>query len=373
MKTRLNCEQSKSNGSLEIKSSCSDASGVAIITLYFLPGTNPDTAQVQVQNKLQLATPSLPQTVQQQGVVVAKATRNFMMFFTLSTVDDSLDEVALGNYIASSVLDPIRRVSGVGEANMFGSQYAMRVWINPDKLNSFGLTAGDVITAIQNQNAQVPVGQIGDKPAVEGQELNVIMQGRTTLRTVPEFENVLLRTNPDGSRVLLKDVARVALGAENYGTQARVNGHLSAAVAIKLSPTANALNTAQAVREKVADLARFFPPGVRVDYSLDTSTFVRISIEEVLKTLVQAIALVFLVMYLLLQNIRATLISTFVVPVALLGTFDSMLSIRFAITVLTMFGMVLAIGILVDDAIVVVENVERIMAEEGLSPRDATG
>ena len=353
-------------------SSSSDASGVAIITLYFLPGTNPDTAQVQVQNKLQLATPSLPQTVQQQGVVVAKATRNFMMFFTLSTLDDSLDEVALGNYIASSVLDPIRRVSGVGEANMFGSQYAMRVWINPDKLNSFGLTAGDVITAIQNQNAQVPVGQIGDKPAVKGQQLNVIMQGRTTLRTVPEFENVLLRTNPDGSRVLLKDVARVALGAENYGTQARVNGHLSAAVAIKLSPTANALNTAQAVREKVADLSRFFPSGVRVDYPLDTSTFVRISIEEVLKTLVEAVALVFLVMYLFLQNIRATLIPTIVVPVALLGTFVSMLALRFSINVLTMFGMVLSIGILVDDAIVVVENVERIMAEEGLSPLEAT-
>jgi multidrug efflux pump len=353
-------------------SSSSDASGIAIITLYFLPGTNPDTAQVQVQNKLQLATPSLPQTVQQQGVVVAKATRNFMMFFTLSTVDDSLDEVALGNYIASSVLDPIRRVSGVGEANMFGSQYAMRVWINPDKLNSFGLTAGDVITAIQNQNAQVPVGQIGDKPAVEGQQLNVIMQGRTTLRTVPEFEKILLRTNPDGSRVLLKDVARVALGAETYGTQARVNGHLSAAVAIKLSPSANALNTAEAVRKKVTDLSRFFPQGVRVDYPLDTSTFVQISIEEVLKTLVEAIALVFLVMYLFLQNIRATLIPTIVVPVALLGTFVSMLAFRFSINVLTMFGMVLAIGILVDDAIVVVENVERIMAEEGLSPLEAT-
>lgn len=353
-------------------SSTSDASGLATVTLYFLPGTNPDTAQVQVQNKVQLATPSLPQTVQQQGVVVAKATRNFMMFFTLSTTDDSLDEVALGNYIASSVLDPIRRVSGVGEANMFGSQYAMRVWINPDKLNSFGLTDSDVIVAIQNQNAQVPVGQIGANPAVEGQQLNVIMQGRSTLRAVPEFENILLRTNPDGSRVLLKDVARVALGAENYGTKARVNGHLSAAVAIKLSPSANALNTAAAVRAKVKDLSRFFPPGVRVDYPLDTSTFVRISIEEVLKTLIEAIALVFLVMYLFLQNIRATLIPTIVVPVALMGTFASMLAFGFSINVLTLFGMVLAIGILVDDAIVVVENVERIMAEEGLLPLEAT-
>src|SRR5436305_6319648 len=353
-------------------SSVTDASGLATVTLYVLPDTKPDTAQVQVQNKVQLATPSLPQTVQQQGIVVAKATRNFMMFFTLSTVDDSLDEIALGNYIASSVLDPIRRVSGVGEANMFGSQYAMRVWISPDKLNSFGLTAADVTTAIQNQNAQVPVGQIGDKPAVEGQQLNVIMQGRSTLRTVPEFEKILLRTNPDGSRVLLKDVARVALGAETYGTQARVNGHLSSAVAIKLSPSANAINTAEAVRNKVADLSRFFPSGVRVDYPLDTSTFVRISIEEVLKTLVEAVALVFLVMYIFLQNIRATLIPTIVVPVALLGTFVSMLAFRFSINVLTMFGMVLSIGILVDDAIVVVENVERIMAEEGLSPLQAT-
>src|SRR5437870_3910733 len=353
-------------------SSSSDASGIAIITLYFLPGTNPDTAQVQVQNKLQLATPSLPQTVQQQGVVVAKATRNFMMFFTLSTVDDSLDEVALGNYIASSVLDPIRRVSGVGEAMMFGSQYAMRVWLKPDKLNSFGLTAADVTTAIENQNKQVPVGQIGATPSIKGQQLNVVMQGRTTLRTVPEFENILLRANPDGSRVLLKDVARVAFGAENYGTKARVNGHPSAAVAIKLSPSANALNTAEAVRKKVTDLSRFFPPKVRVDYPLDTSTFVRISIEEVLITLGEAIALVFLVMYLFLQNIRATLIPTIVVPVALLGTFGSMLAFGFSINVLTMFGMVLAIGILVDDAIVVVENVERIMAEEGLSPLEAT-
>ncbi len=353
-------------------SSSSDAAGQATVTLYFLPGTNPDTAQVQVQNKVQLATPSLPQTVQQQGVVVAKATRNFMMFFTLSTTDDSLDEIALGNYIAASVLDPIRRVLGVGEANMFGSQYAMRIWLNPDQLNSLGLTPADVTAAIENQNKQVPVGQIGAIPAVPGQQLNVIVQGRTTLRTVEEFEGILLRTNPDGSRVRLKDVARVALGAENYGTRARVNGHLSAAVAIKLSPSANALNTAEAVRHKVTELSKFFPPGVRVDYPLDTSTFVKISIEEVLKTLLEAIVLVFLVMYLFLQNLRATLIPTIVVPVALLGTFGALLAFGFSINVLTMFGMVLAIGILVDDAIVVVENVERIMSEEGLSPLAAT-
>ncbi|MGV3771772.1 MAG: efflux RND transporter permease subunit [Verrucomicrobiales bacterium] len=353
-------------------SSASDASGQASVTLYFQPGTNPDVAQVQVQNKVQLAIPSLPQTVQQQGVVVAKATRNFMMFFTLSTTNDSLDEVALGNYIAANVLDPIRRVTGVGEAIMFGSQYAMRIWLNPDRMNSFGLTPADVTEAIRTQNTQVPVGQIGANPAMPGQQLNVIMQGRTTLRTVEEFENILLRMNSDGSRVLLKDVARVALGAQDYGTKARVNGHPSAAVAIKLSPSANALTTAESVRQKVEELSKFFPPAVRVDYPLDTSTFVQISIEEVVKTLVEAIILVFLVMYLFLQNFRATLIPTIVVPVALLGTFGVMMAAGFSINVLTMFGMVLAIGILVDDAIVVVENVERIMAEEGLSPLDAT-
>lgn len=353
-------------------SSSSDASGLSTVTLYFAPGTDPDTAQMQVQNKVQLALPSLPRTVQQQGVVVAKATRNFMMFFTLSSVDGSMDEVALGNYIASSVLDPIRRVSGVGEAMMFGSQYAMRIWLDPHKLTSFGLTPSDVIAAIETQNTQVPIGQIGANPAVPGQQLNVIMQGETTFETVPEFENILLRMNPDGSRVLLKDVARVALGAESYGTKARVNGHPAAAVAIRLAPSANAITTAAAVRAKVEELSKFFPPGVRVDYPLDTSTFVRISIKEVVKTLLEAVLLVFLVMYLFLQNFRATLIPTIVVPVALLGTFAVMHAAGFSINVLTMFGMVLAIGILVDDAIVVVENVERIMAEEGLPPLQAT-
>ena len=353
-------------------SSSSDASGQATVTLYFQPGTNPDTAQVQVQNKVQLATPSLPQTVQQQGITVAKATRNFMLFFTLSTPDGSLDEIALGNYIASSVLDPIRRVSGVGEAMMFGTQYAMRIWLNPDKLTSYGLTADDISKAIQSQNAQIPVGQLGALPTLKTQQLNVILQGRATLRTVEEFENILLRFNPDGSRVRLKDVARVEMGGQDYSTQARVNGHPSAAVAVKLSPSANALTTAKAVREKVQELSKFFPAGVVVNYPLDTSAFVDISIEEVIKTLGEAILLVFLVMYLFLQNIRTTLIPTIVVPVALLGTFGMMYAFGFSINVLTMFGMVLAIGILVDDAIVVVENVERIMSEEGLSPLEAT-
>jgi multidrug efflux pump len=353
-------------------SSTSESSGQSTITLYFQPGTNPDIAQVQVQNKLQLATPSLPASVQQQGVVVAKATRNFLMFFTLSTKDGSMDEIALGNYIAANVLDPIRRVTGVGEANLFGSQYAMRIWMNPDKLNSFGLGASDVITAIQAQNIQVPVGQLGARPAIPGQELNVTLQGRSTLRTPEEFGKILLRVNADGSRVLLRDVAKIALGGQDYGTQARVNGRPSAAVAIKLTPTANALSTADAVREKVKELAKFFPPGVQVDFPYDSSAFVRISVEEVIKTLLEAIVLVFLVMYLFLQNIRATLIPTIVVPVALMGTFATMMAFGFSINVLTMFGMVLAIGLLVDDAIVVVENVERIMSEEGLSPKEAT-
>ena len=352
--------------------SSSSAAGLASVTLFFQPGTDPDIAQVQVQNKVQLAMPNLPQTVQQQGVTVVKSTRNFLMFFTLSTTNGSLDEIALGNYIATSVLDPIRRVSGVGEAMMFGTEYSMRVWLNPQKLTSFKLTASDVINAIQAQNTQIPAGQLGARPSVDGQQLNVTMQGRTTLRTPEEFGQILLRANPDGSRVLLRDVARVVLGGQDYTTQARVNGRPSAAVAIRLSPTANALSTATAVRAKVTELSKFFPPGVRVDYPMDSSAFIRISIQEVIKTLLEAIGLVFLVIYLFLQNFRTTLIPTIVVPIALLGTFAAMYAFGFSINVLTMFGMVLAIGILVDDAIVVVENVERIMSEEGLPPREAT-
>ena len=353
-------------------SSASDANGNAIITLYFKPGTNPDVAQVQVQNKVQLATPSLPQTVQQQGVVVAKATRNFMMFISLSSEDGSMDAISLGNYLASNVLDPIRRVAGVGEVIQFGTQNAMRIWLDPDKLVSYKLTPADVSAAVQVQNTQVPVGQLGQLPAVDGQQLNVILQGRATLREVKEFQNIVLRVNPDGSRVYLRDVARVELGGQDYSIKARIDGKPATAAAIKLSPTANALNTAEAVRNEVDRLKEFFPPGVKVIYPLDTSLFVKISVDEVLKTLVEAIVLVFLVMYLFLQNIRATLIPTLVVPVALLGTCGILAAFGFSINVLTMFGMVLAIGILVDDAIVVVENVERIMSEEGLPAKEAT-
>ncbi|HWH67956.1 MAG TPA: efflux RND transporter permease subunit, partial [Candidatus Sulfotelmatobacter sp.] len=353
-------------------SSSSSASGQSTITLYFRPGTDPDIAQVQVQNKVQLATPSLPAVVQQSGITVTKSARNFLLFFTLSSSDGSLDEVALGNYIAANVLDPIRRLPGVGEAMMFGTQNAMRIWMNPEKLTSFNLTPADVVVALQAQNTQVPVGQLGGRPAVPGQQLNVTLQGRSTLRTAEEFRNILLRVNEDGSRVRLGDVARVELGGQDYTTQARINGRPSAAVAVKLSSTANALATAQVVREKVAALSKFFPPSVKVDFPYDGSAFVQISIEEVIKTLMEAIALVFLVVYLFLQNWRATLIPTIVVPIALLGTFLAMRVFGFSINVLTMFGMVLAIGLLVDDAIVVVENVERIMSEEGLSPLEAT-
>ncbi len=353
-------------------SSSSNNSGQSTVTLYFLPGTNVDTAQVQVQNKAQLAIASLPQVVQQSGVTVTKSTRNYLMFFTLSTTDGSMDEIALGNYIASTVLDPIRRVTGVGEANQFGTENAMRIWMDPQKLYSFNMTANDVIAALQAQNIQVPVGQLGGRPAVKGQELNITLQGRSTLNTTDEFGNILLRVNTDGSRVFLRDVARIALGGLDYTTQARINGHLASAVAIKLAPSANAVATVAAVRAKVAELSKFFPPTVEVHYPLDQSAFVRISIEEVVKTLIIAIILVFLVMYLFLQDIRMTFIPTIVVPVALLGTFAVLHAFGFSINVLTMFGMVLSIGMLVDDAIVVVENVERIMREEGLSPREAS-
>ncbi len=353
-------------------SSTSNSSGLSTISLYFEPGTNPDVAQVQVQNKLQLAIPALPLIVQQAGVTVTKSTRNYLMFFTLSTPDGSMDEISLGNYIASSVLDPIRRVTGVGEANMFGTENAMRIWMDPQKLYSYNLTANDIINAVGAQNVQVPVGQLGDRPAIKGQELNVTLQGRSTLSSPKEFEKIILRVNPDGSRVYLGDVAKIILGGLDYSTQARINGHASAAVAIKLTPTANAVATADAVHAKVIALSKFFPPGVRVDYPLDQSAFVRISIQEVVKTLVIAIFLVFLVMFLFLQNFRTTLIPTIVVPVALLGAFTVLKAFNFSINVLTLFGMVLAIGMLVDDAIVVVENVERLMREEGLSPRDAS-
>jgi len=353
-------------------SSSSSASGQSSVTLYFRSGTDPDIAQVQVQNKLQLAIPNLPQTVQQQGITVLKSTRNFLMVFTLSSTNKDTSAILLGNYISSSVLDPIRRLTGVGEADLFGTEYAMRIWLNPQKLESYSLGASDVINAIQAQNMEVPVGQLGAAPSVKGQEINITLQGQSTLRTVKQFEDILLRVNPDGSRVYLHDVARVELGGSDYSVQARVNGRPAAAVGIRLAPSANAVATANSVYAKLDELSKFFPPGVRVDYPYDSSEFVRISIQEVVKTLVEAVVMVFLIIFLFLQNFRTTFIPTIVIPVALLGTFAIMYALGFSINVLTMSGMVLAVGELVDDAIVVVENVERIMSEEGLPPREAT-
>jgi len=353
-------------------SSSSSASGQSTVTLYSRSGTDPDIAQVQVQNKLQLAIPNLPQTVQQQGITVLKSTRNFLMIFTLSSTNNDTSTFLLGNYISSSVLDPIRRVTGVGEADLFGTEYAIRVWLNPQKLESYSLGANDVINAIQAQNMEVPVGQLGAAPSVKGQEINITLQGQSTLRTVKQFEDILLRVNPDSSRVYLRDVARVELGGSDYSVQARVNGRPAAAVGIRLAPSANAVATANSVYAKVKELSKFFPPGVRVDYPYDGSEFVRISIQEVVKTLLEAVMMVFLIIFLFLQNFRTTFIPTIVIPVALLGTFAVMYALGFSINVLTMFGMVLAVGELVDDAIVVVENVERIMSEEGLPPREAT-
>ena len=357
---------------LQYMTSASSSSGNSSITLYFLPGTNADTAQVQVQNKVQLATPSLPSTVQQQGVNVQKAARNMMMICGFSSGDGKRDQYALGNYLSSNVLGPLRRIPGVGEAQLFGSEYSMRIWLDPDKLNQYSLTAVDVNNAVSAQNTQVPVGQIGDQPAVGGQELNIPLKGQSTLKTVAEFENIFLRVNTDGSTVRLKDVARVELGGQSYSSFAFADGKPAALFGIKLSPSANALSTATAVKAKVKELSQYFPHKIDVAYAMDTSVFVQISIEEVIKTLFEAIILVFLVCYLFLQNIRATLIPTIVIPVALLGTFASLYAFGYSINVLTMFGAVLAIGMLVDDAIVVVENVERIMSEEGLPPREAT-
>jgi multidrug efflux pump len=353
-------------------SSSSSANGSSSVTLYFQPGTDPDQAQVQVQNKLQLATPSLPITVQQAGVVVTKSAFNFLMFFALSTTNNSMNNIQLGNFISATVLDPIRRVAGVGEADLFGTQYAMRIWLDPQKLEDYAVTASDVIAAVQTQNAEVPVGQLGNVPAVKGQELNVTVEGQSTLTTPEQFGKIILRVNPDGSRVFLRDVARIELAGQNYSTVVHVNGRQAAAVGVRLEPGANALATAVAVRAKVQQLSQFFPPGLIVNFPYDSSEFVSASVHEVVKTLIEAVIMVFLIIYFFLQNLRTAFIPTIVVPVALLGSFAVMYLLGFSINVLTLFGLVLAIGILVDDAIVVTENVERIMNEEGLSPRDAT-
>ncbi|MDT2019147.1 efflux RND transporter permease subunit [Methylocella sp. CPCC 101449] len=353
-------------------SSTSDSTGSLTLTLTFANGTNPDIAQVQVQNKLQLATPLLPQVVQQQGIRVAKSSANFLVILGFVSQDGSMDAYDIADYVASNIQDPLSRVAGVGDTQLFGAQYAMRIWLDPSKLNNYAMTPADVSAAITAQNAQISAGQLGGTPAVDGQQLNATVLAQSRLKTPAEFENVILRTNSDGSMVHLRDVARVELGGESYTAVSRYNGQPSAAFAVKLATGANALNTADAVRARIAELEQFYPRGLKTVYPYDTTPFVRISIEEVIKTLLEAIVLVFVVMYVFLQNFRATLIPTIAVPVVLLGTFGVLAAFGYSINTLTMFAMVLAIGLLVDDAIVVVENVERVMSEEKLGPVEAT-
>jgi len=353
-------------------SSSSDDSGNATITLTFAAGTNPDIAQVQVQNKLQLATPLLPVSVQQQGTKVTKSSSSFLLVMAFVSTDGSMDRYDLANYVASHVEDPVSRVDGVGTVQLFGSQFAMRVWLDANKLNQYSLTPVDVETALTNQNVQVAAGSLGGTPSVPGQVLQATITQATLLQTQDQFGNVLLKVNQDGSQVRIKDVARIDLGGENYNFDTKYNGQPTAGFGIQLATGANALQTAKLVRAKIDALSKNFPHGLVVQYPYDTTPFVKMSIEEVVKTLLEGIVLVFLVMYLFLQNLRATLIPTIAVPVVLLGTFAIMSAAGFSINTLSMFGLVLAIGLLVDDAIVVVENVERVMSEEGLSPREAT-
>ena len=357
---------------LRYMASSSDATGGISITLTFTSGTNPDIAQVQVQNKLQLATPLLPTAVTQQGLVVSKATKNFLMVFGFISENGKMDQTDLSDYVAANVVDPLSRVAGVGDVTLFGSQYAMRIWLDPAKLQSFNLTPADVITAVQAQNAEVSAGELGGTPSVKGQQLNATVSAQSRLQTVEQFGAILLKTTTDGAMVHLKDVASMELGRENYNTVARYNGHAATGVAIKLATGANALDTANAAKAMLSNLSKQFPEGMSYQVAFDTTPFVKLSIEEVVKTLVEAVILVFLVMYLFLQNFRATLIPTMAVPVVLLGTFGILNAFGYSINTLTMFAMVLAIGLLVDDAIVVVENVERVMSEEGLSPLEAT-
>ncbi|EDJ9246630.1 multidrug efflux RND transporter permease subunit [Salmonella enterica subsp. diarizonae] len=353
-------------------SSTSDSAGSVTITLTFQSGTDPDIAQVQVQNKLQLATPLLPQEVQQQGISVEKSSSSFLMVAGFVSDNPNTTQDDISDYVASNIKDSISRLNGVGDVQLFGAQYAMRIWLDANLLNKYQLTPVDVINQLKVQNDQIAAGQLGGTPALPGQQLNASIIAQTRLKDPQEFGKVTLRVNADGSVVHLKDVARIELGGENYNVVARINGKPASGLGIKLATGANALDTATAIKAKLVELQPFFPQGMKVVYPYDTTPFVKISIHEVVKTLFEAIILVFLVMYLFLQNIRATLIPTIAVPVVLLGTFAILSAFGYSINTLTMFGMVLAIGLLVDDAIVVVENVERVMMEDNLSPREAT-
>ncbi|MDI1313415.1 efflux RND transporter permease subunit [Prosthecobacter sp.] len=352
--------------------SASTSDGTATITVTFDGEANADTAQVQVQNKVALAIPSLPLEVQQQGVQVNKSVRNFLIVVGLISTDGSMSNTDLADYNASVMKDPISRLQGVGEIQAFGTQYAMRIWLNPDKLTKYQLSTNDVIAAVRAQNAQISAGALGALPAAEGQLLNATVMAQSRLQTPEQFGAILLRVGQDGSRVFLRDVARTELGSESYNVMARYNGLPASGMAIRPALGSNALETVDLVKKKVEELSQFFPPGVKAIYPYDTTQFVRISVEEVVKTLIEAVILVFLVMFVFLQSWRATLIPTIAVPVVLLGTFGIMSAAGYSINTLTLFGLVLAIGLLVDDAIVVVENVERVMQEEGLSPKEAT-
>ncbi len=362
------------NGSpgLAYMESVTQANGTGTLTLTYSPNTDPDLAQVDVQNRLGRATPRLPQAVTQQGVRVEKARSNFLMVVLLTSTDPAYDPVAVGDYASRNVLPEIQRIAGIGQAQLFGTERAMRVWIDPAKLVGYRLSVADVNNAIRAQNAQVASGTLGELPNESDQTISatIVVDGQMT--NVEQFRNIVLRANPDGSSVRLADVARIELGAQSYSTSARLNGKPAAGIGIQLSPTGNALQSAKAVRARMAELRPHFPPGLSYDVPVDTSTFVQISIGKVVETLLEAVVLVFLVMFLFLQNWRYTIIPTIVVPVALLGAFTVLLALGYSINVLTMFGMVLVVGIVVDDAIVVVENVERIMSEEGLPPREAT-
>ena len=370
----LSIVEQEMNGSpgLIYMESVAQASGSGSITLSFEPGTNADLAQVDVQNRLSRATPRLPSAVTQQGVRVDKARSNFLLFAILSSDDPALNPVALGDYASRSIVPELQRLPGVGQVQLFGTERAMRIWIDPVKLQSYNLSANDVTAAIRAQNAQVSAGEIGGLPNVAGQGIaaTVVVSGQLT--SVAEFGKVVLRANTDGSSVRLKDVARIELGAQSYATSARLNGKPSTGIGVQLSPSGNALATAKAVRARMQELEKFFPKGMTWAIPYDSSRFIDTSLRQVATTLVEAIVLVFLVMFLFLQDWRYTLIPTLVVPIALLGTFATLLAMGFSINVLTMFAMVLVIGIVVDDAIVVVENVERIMSEEGLAPLEAT-
>lgn len=353
-------------------SATSDSSGNVSITVTFEPEADADIAQVQVQNKLSQALPLLPQEVQQRGVRVTKSSGSFLLVAAFYSADDSMSQYQISDFVASNIQDPISRVNGVGQIQVFGPQNSMRVWLDPAKLYNFNLTTIDIVNAIRAQNNQVSAGQLGGAPAVKGQQLNATIVAQTRLETTEEFGAIVLRVNQDGSRVFLRDVARIELGAENYEIIARFKGKPASGIGVNLATGANALETAQAVKDRIKELSPYFPAGMEVSYPYDTTPFVKISIEGVVHTLIEAIVLVFLVMFLFLQSWRATFIPTIAVPVVLLGTFGVMAVLGYSINTLTMFGLVLAIGLLVDDAIVVVENVERVMEEEDLSPVEAT-